>query len=92
MKKGITPIIAVIILLLITVALAGMAWAFLQGYFTQITPKNLQVSDNYCLGALTKVVFTNIGTDSINIGAAGAGSCSSAGGLGTVGTTAETVC
>lgn len=32
MKKGITPIIAIIVLLLITVALAGAAWTFLQGY------------------------------------------------------------
>ena len=32
MRKGITPIISIIILLLITVALAGAAWSFLQGF------------------------------------------------------------
>jgi len=30
-RKGITPIISVVILLLITIALAGAAWTFLQG-------------------------------------------------------------
>jgi len=37
MKKGITPIIAIIILLLITVAIAGVAWSFLYGYMTPMT-------------------------------------------------------
>jgi len=37
MRKGITPIIAIIILLLITIALAGAAWTFLSGFLgTQI--------------------------------------------------------
>ena len=38
MKKGITPILSIIILLLITIALAGTAWSFLQGLvFSSIT-------------------------------------------------------
>ncbi|RLI96264.1 MAG: hypothetical protein DRO99_04735 [Candidatus Aenigmatarchaeota archaeon] len=37
MKKGITPIISIIVLLLITVALAGVAWTYLSNYLnTQI--------------------------------------------------------
>ena len=67
MKKGITPIIAVIILLLITVALAGMAWAFLQGYFTTLTGKNAQVSDSFCLSGNSRIVITNIGTQTLDI-------------------------
>lgn len=37
MRKGITPIIAIIVLLLITIALAGAAFTFLQGYWTSLT-------------------------------------------------------
>ena len=87
MKKGITPIIAVIILLLITVALAGMAWAFLSGYLGGLMGKNIQIADSYCLGnTQAKVVITNIGTDNINIGATG--TCDGAGSI----TLAEKLC
>jgi len=37
MRKGITPIIAIIILLLITMALAGTAYLFLSQYMAQLT-------------------------------------------------------
>ncbi|RLI96265.1 MAG: hypothetical protein DRO99_04740, partial [Candidatus Aenigmatarchaeota archaeon] len=37
MKRGITPIISIIVLLLIAVALSGVAWTYLSGYLnTQI--------------------------------------------------------
>ena len=68
MKKGITPIVATIILLLITVALAGMAWAFLQGYFTNITGKNVQISDSFCMSGTNAVItVANIGTDTVTL-------------------------
>ena len=68
MKKGITPIIAVIILLLITVALAGFAWSFLSGYIGGLTAKNIQVSDSYCAGGTeAKIVLKNIGTDDLSL-------------------------
>ncbi len=66
MKKGITPIIAVIILLLITVALAGMAWAFLSGYFTGLTGKTISVVDYSCIsGGQAQVIIRNSGTSAI---------------------------
>ena len=37
MRKGITPIISIIVLLLITVALAGVAWTYLSGYMETYT-------------------------------------------------------
>ena len=78
MKKGITPIIAVIILLLITVALAGMAWAFLSGYFTGLTGKTIAVVDYSCIGTNTaQVIVRNAGTDSVSLGA-----CTPAGSVG----------
>ena len=70
MKKGITPIIAVIILLLITVALAGLAWAFLSGYFTGLTGKTIAVVDYSCIGGNTaQVIIRNSGTQSITLSA-----------------------
>jgi flagellin-like protein len=69
MKKGITPIIAVIILLLITVALAGMAWAFLSGYFTGLTGKTIAVVDYSCVGGNTaQAIIRNSATGPINFG------------------------
>jgi len=78
MKKGITPIIAVIILLLITVALAGLAWAFLSGYFTGLTGKTIAVVDYSCIGGTTaQVIIRNSGTQSITLSAG----CAAAGGV-----------
>ncbi len=69
MKKGITPIISVIVLLLITIALAGAAWTFLNQYLSGTTGKNLQMIDSYCQGGTTaKIVLKNVGTEAINIG------------------------
>ncbi|MCX6814236.1 MAG: hypothetical protein NTY20_01085 [Candidatus Aenigmarchaeota archaeon] len=67
MKKGITPIIAVIILLLITVALAGMAWTFLSGYFTGMTAQNIQLVDYSCSGGTARVIIRNAGTQTITM-------------------------
>jgi len=68
MKKGITPIVATIILLLITVALAGLAWTFLSQYYGGLTNKNIQVTDSYCLSGLAKVSLRNIGSATISLG------------------------
>jgi len=72
MKKGITPIIAIIVLLLITIALAGTAWTFLSQYIRATAGKNLQMIDSYCLGGTTAVVvMKSVGTDTINPGSCG---------------------
>lgn len=69
MKKGITPIIAVIILLLITVALAGMAWTFLSGYFSGMTAQNIQLIDYSCSAGTSRTIIRNSGTQAISMGA-----------------------
>jgi flagellin-like protein len=81
MKKGITPIIAIIVLLLITIALAGAAWTYMSTYFTTLTAKNMQMVDSYCTGTNAIVVLKNIGSEGINIG-----TCASPGSI--TGTTA----
>jgi flagellin-like protein len=67
--KGITPIIAIIVLLLITVALAGVAWSYLQGYMGGLTGKSVEVRDYFCIpnGGLNypNIVVANIGTEAI---------------------------
>ena len=46
MRKGITPIIAIIILLLITVSLAGLAWTYLSGILTGRTEGSFVIPTN----------------------------------------------
>jgi flagellin-like protein len=73
MKKGITPIVATIIMLLITIALAGAAWTFLSGYFTSMTSQTIQVVGSSCAGTNTvKMVVRNMGTQTITLGCVGA--------------------
>jgi flagellin-like protein len=66
MRKGITPIIAIIILLLITIALAGAAWTYLQGFlFSQISKSFVVPSGGaFCEGGIIKVYLLNTGYQS----------------------------
>jgi len=65
MKKGVTPIIAIIILLLITVALAGAAWTYLQAYMGALIGKSIEVTDAFCINNNEAVVLIrNSGTQS----------------------------
>lgn len=62
-RKGITPIIAIIILLLITIALAGAAWSYINVYWSSITGRNIIITDGFCTGGNTaNVVVKNMGT------------------------------
>lgn len=62
-KKGLTPIISIILLLLITVALAGAAYTFLQGYLSSQVKKTFTVPDGgaYCISEKITVYVTNTG-------------------------------
>ncbi|MBI4020760.1 MAG: hypothetical protein HY369_00795 [Candidatus Aenigmarchaeota archaeon] len=63
MRKGITPIIATVILLLITVALAGAAWSFLQGIFFSNISKSFVIPAGgaYCVSDKIIVYVVNTG-------------------------------
>jgi len=66
--KGITPIISVIILLLITVGLAAAAWTYMSNYFTTLTAKVVEIPTQKCPnGENVMSIIHNIGTQSINI-------------------------
>jgi flagellin-like protein len=67
--KGITPIISIIILLLITIGLASAAWTYMSGYMTGLLSRALDVSSSpSCIGGITvSFIVKNIGTN--NVGA-----------------------
>lgn len=64
MKKGITPIISIIILLLITIALAGVAYTFLMGQmYTRISGSfDIPSGGAYCTNGLITVQVVNTGS------------------------------
>lgn len=64
MRKGLTPIIATIVLLLITVALAGVAWTYLSGFMaTQMKTVTIPPNGAYCTAATVEVLVANGGID-----------------------------
>lgn len=70
MKKGITPIIAIIILLLITIGLAATAWTYLSVFLAGYT-KSLSLVDAYCTaGTTTNVILRNTGVEPMGLGSA----------------------
>jgi flagellin-like protein len=66
--KGITPIISIIVLLLITVSLAGAAYVFLGGYMTAYTGRAVQVSGICVAGTKAHITVTNMGSLPIDLG------------------------
>lgn len=69
--KGITTIISIIILLLLTVGLAATAWTYMSNYLTGIIAKNIEISTQKCVsGAAGKdamAIAHNMGTSNITI-------------------------
>jgi flagellin-like protein len=67
MRKGITPIIAIIVLLLITVALAGATWTYLSSYWGGLVSQNIQIMDSYCVGGDEGIfLLRNTGTSDVD--------------------------
>ena len=72
MRKGITPVIAIIVLLLITVALAGAAWNYLYAYWITVVGKTIQLMDSYCIAGNEAIILVrNTGTQEINVAPGG---------------------
>ena len=65
MRKGVSAIIATILLLMITIGLAGMAYVFMSGMMTGRTSKTITVLDASCTSASILVVLSNDGTETI---------------------------
>jgi len=63
--KGISTVIATILMLMITIGLAGTAYLYISGAFTQQL-QGLELVDEFCSGGTTAVLtFKNSGTNTI---------------------------
>lgn len=65
MSKGISAIIATILLVLITIALVAAAYTYFSGMIGGKTSKALSLSDAYCNGTHITLVVSNDGTSNI---------------------------
>ena len=67
--KAITPVIAIIVLLLITVAISGAAWTYISGYWSGMVDKQIEVTDAFCVGTnQAKIIVRNIGNNPLTTG------------------------
>lgn len=64
--KGVSAIIATILLLMITIALAGTAYIYMSGMISGRTSKTITVLDASCSSNLITLVISNDGTTDIN--------------------------
>ena len=71
MRKGITPVIAIVLLLIITVAVVGLAYGFITGFFAATTGTAIFVPGvaqcDPTTGRVT-ITVTNAGTSQIQVG------------------------
>ena len=65
MGKGVSTIIAVIILLIITISLAGTAYLFIYGMLTSHMSQSISVLGASCNGTHITLVVSNTGTENI---------------------------
>ncbi len=63
--KGISTVIATILMLMITIGLAGTAYLYISGVFSQ-QMQGIEIVDSFCSGGTeARIVFRNGGTESI---------------------------
>lgn len=64
--KGISEVIATILMLMITLALAGTAYLFISSAFTQQT-QGIEITDAFCVkGVNATIIIRNVGTNPIS--------------------------
>jgi flagellin-like protein len=72
--KGISTVVATLLMLIITIALAGLAYSYISGVFTARTAVILTVSDTVCNSTHITTWVRNDGTttcDTVSVNAAG---------------------
>lgn len=62
--KGVSTVIATILMLIITIALAGMAYMYIAGVFTS-SVQGIEIVDSYCDSGEVAITIRNIGTSPI---------------------------
>jgi len=65
MRKGITPIISIVILLLIAVGIAGAGYTWITSYYTGLTGDAIAVTDTTCSLTGVTIYIQNIGTEEL---------------------------
>jgi flagellin-like protein len=65
-QKGITPIIAILVILLITIAITGSAWIYISTYYGGITRETIEVTSADCTGSGVQIYMRNAGTETVN--------------------------
>lgn len=67
MKRGITPVVSIVLLLIIAVAVVGMGYGFISGFFSTVTGKAAIISGvSSCNAGDVTIVITNAGEDVID--------------------------
>ena len=64
--KGVAEIISVILMLMITIGIAGTAYVYIMGMMTQKTSKTISILQASCNTTHILLVITNEGTDKIS--------------------------
>ncbi len=67
MKKGITPVVSIVMLLIIAVAVVGLAYGFISGFFSTVTGKAAIVSGagSCSTDGHVTITISNVGSDSL---------------------------
>lgn len=66
--KGVSAVIATILMLIITIALAGMAYMYISGIFIGTT-QGIELVDSYCSAGVVNIKIKNTGSTDIGGGA-----------------------
>ena len=64
MSKGISAVVATILLLVITIAMSGLAYMYISGIFTRAT-STVSVIDSFCVDGTIKFFLVNEGSTTI---------------------------
>ncbi|MBU5687784.1 MAG: archaellin/type IV pilin N-terminal domain-containing protein [Candidatus Aenigmatarchaeota archaeon] len=68
MKKGISAVIATLLLLVITIGLAMTAYFYINNMVQRSTSKVINIEPGYCSNGVITLVITNLGTETIQNG------------------------
>jgi flagellin-like protein len=63
--KGVSTVIATVLMLVITIALAAMAYGVISGMFTTAT-QGIEVTDSFCISGTVTLSIKNIGSTAIS--------------------------
>lgn len=64
-KRGITPVISIVLLLMLTIALTGAAYMYISGMF-QTKTQGIDVIDSFCNGGSASWIVRNLGSTDIS--------------------------